>query len=261
MAGAELDFSDRVVLVTGGSRGIGHGVAKGFARAGAEVHILATGPGVHPAAARLSDEGARRPVTGHVCDITDRARVAQVIGGFERIDVLINNAGLEQPTPILAPGDEVEATFRRIIEINVIGTHSVTREAVSKMVPGGRIILTASIWGRTAVADFSAYCASKHANIGFMRSLARELGPKGITVNAVCPGWVRTDAALRSLAFLAAKEDRDEAALLDDIVGGQAMAGLMEPDDVVGPYLFLASAAAASITGQALNVDRGEVLS
>lgn len=260
MAEAHFDFSDNVVLVTGAARGIGYGVAKGFAASGAEVHILATGESVHEAATRLSEFSERRPVTGHVCDITDRARVAEVIGGFDRIDVLVNNAGFEHPTPITEEGPDVEAIFRRIIDINVIGTNSVTREAVKRMGPGGRVIITSSIWGKTAVADFSGYCSSKHANLGFMRSLARELGPKEITVNAVCPGWVKTDAAMRSLAGMAEKEGRDEAALLDDIIGAQAMVGLMGPDDMIGPYLFLASDAAANITGQAINVDRGEVM-
>ena len=106
----------------------------------------------------------------------------------------------------------------------------------------------------------SAYCASKHANIGFMRSLAKELGPKGINVNAVCPGWVRTDSAMNSLRHMAAEEGRNEQEFLDEIIAGQALDGLMEPDDMIGAYLFLASDAAANVTGQTLNVDRGEVM-
>jgi len=261
MAEARFDFSNQRVVVTGASRGIGFGVAKGFACSGAEVHILATGESVHDAAARLSVDSRGGAVTGHLCDITDRARVAVVFGAFDRIDVLVNNAGLELPTPLLEDGEEHEAAFRRIIDINVVGTHAVTREALRKMQRGGRIIVTSSIWGRTAVPEFSGYCSSKHANIGFMRSLARELGPKGINVNAVCPGWVKTDAAMRSLARMAQKEARAESDLLEDVIAAQALDGLMEPDDMIGPYLFLASDAAVNITGQALNVDRGEVMS
>jgi 3-hydroxybutyrate dehydrogenase len=141
-----------------------------------------------------------------------------------------------------------------------MGTYYVTRDALPKMHKGGRIIVTSSMWGKTAVAEFSAYCTSKHANIGFMRSLAQELAPRGISVNAVCPGWVRTKASMRSLAAMAERENRSEDELLAEIVGAQAIGGLMEPEDMVATYLFLASAAADNITGQAFTVDRGEIM-
>ena len=194
------------------------------------------------------------------CDITDREAVRRTVGTLGALDVLVNNAGLELITPLLEPGDEVERTFVRIIEINVIGTYYVTREAVPLMGRGGSIVLTSSVWGKSGAADFSAYVTSKHANIGFMRTLAKELGPKGIRVNAVCPGWVRTRAALRSLKEVAARAGVSEDAMLEDILSAQALPGLMEPDDVAGLYLFLASDHAASVTGQAYNVDRGEVM-
>lgn len=260
MSKASFDFSNDVVLITGAARGIGYGVAKGFAQAGADVHIVATGGSIHDSAARLSEFSPKRTVTGHICDITDRKQVAQIIDDIKQIDVLINNAGFEHATPINDQSEDVAVLFRRIIDTNILGTYYMTREAVKKMSAGGRIIITSSIWGKTAVADYAGYCSSKHANIGFMRSLAQELGPKGIAVNAVCPGWVRTDAAMRSLASMAKVKGKEEAALLDEIVTGQAMQGLMEPDDMIGPYLFLASDAAANITGQAINVDRGEVM-
>jgi 3-hydroxybutyrate dehydrogenase len=174
--------------------------------------------------------------------------------------VLVNNAGVELITPILEPGEEVDQAFVRIIEINVIGTWHVTRAAVPLMAPGGSIVLTSSVWGKTGAAGFSAYVASKHANIGFMRTLAKELGPKGIRVNAVCPGWVRTRAALRSLKEVAAGAGVSEGAMLGDILAAQALPGLMEPEHVAGVYLFLASEHAASVTGQAYSVDRGEVM-
>jgi NAD(P)-dependent dehydrogenase (short-subunit alcohol dehydrogenase family) len=254
-----LDLRGKRVLVTGASRGVGLGIARGFASAGTRLTILATGESVRRAAETLSEECGRE-VHSLICDITDRAAVAREVGSLGALDVLVNNAGLERITPILEPGKEVEATFHRIIEINVIGTYYVTREVVKTMPAGGRIIITASVWGRTSAGPFSAYSCSKHANIGFMRCLAEELGPRGIAVNAVCPGWVRTDASMLSLSKIAAREDRSEADCLAAIVSTQAFPGLMEPDDVAGAYLFLASDLAANITGQTINVDRGELM-
>ena len=131
---------------------------------------------------------------------------------------------------------------------------------VPKMQQGGRIVLTASIWSRVVVAEFAAYIASKHANLGFTRVMAKELGPRGIRVNAVCPGWVRTEAALLSLKKMSLSTGRSEADLLAEITGAQVLPGLLEPEDMVPLYLFLASDAARDITGQAMMLDRGEVM-
>jgi 3-hydroxybutyrate dehydrogenase len=254
-----FDFSGRRVLVTGASRGIGLGVARAFAAAKAELTILADDHEITDVGARLEGEFGK-PVRSIQCDITNREAVHNAVAPLSRIDVLVNNAGLELITPILEPGEEVEATFRRIVDINVMGTYYVTREAVPRMPSGGRIVFTASVWGKTAEAQFSAYCASKHANIGFMRSLAKELGPRGISVNAVCPGWVRTQASMRSLAEMSRRSGIGEQALLGGITGAQAMPGLMTPEDVSGVYLFLASDLARNVTGQAYSVDRGELM-
>ncbi len=255
-----FDFTGKRVLVTGASHGIGAAVAAAFADAGADLAILSGTADVLDAGRSLS-EATGRPVVAEVCDITDRAAVRRVVGGLGRLDVLVNNAGLERITPILELGDAVERTFERIIQINVVGTYYVTREAVKSMQAGGRIILTASVWGRSAAAEFSAYVASKHANIGFMRVLAKELGPRGITVNAVCTGWVKTRAALRSLGEMSRRAGRPEQDMLNDILAAQSLDGLMEPEDIVDLYLFLASDRARSITGQADNIDRGELQS
>ncbi|WP_244510896.1 SDR family NAD(P)-dependent oxidoreductase [Mesorhizobium sp. LCM 4576] len=239
-------------MITGASRGIGLGIARRFAQAGATLHLIANDAAIHQRARELNATGAE-------ADIADREAVAAALAPLARIDVLVNNAGLELMTPVDDAGDDNEAAFRRIVEINVIGTALVTARALPRMPAGGSIVNTASIWGRVAEARFGAYVASKHAIIGLTKTWARELGPKGIRVNAVCPGWVRTESSMRSLGRMAEHDGRGEAELLDAIVDGQALPGLMVPDDVAGTYLFLASELAANITGQSLGVDRGEV--
>ena len=253
------DYSGKKVLITGGSRGIGYGIAEGFARSGADITLLADDDNVHQAADMLARKTGAS-VRGILCDITDVAQVREALAGFEHLDVLINNAGLERITPLLDPSEDVEDVFRRIVDINVMGTFLMTRYGAQKMSAGGRIILTGSIWSRTAVPEFSAYCCTKHANLGFMRSIAHELGPKNITVNAVCPGWVKTEASMLSLANMVKRSGRSEQELLDEITGAQVIDGLMEPDDMAALYLFLASDAASNITGQAYGLDRGEVM-
>jgi NAD(P)-dependent dehydrogenase (short-subunit alcohol dehydrogenase family) len=107
---------------------------------------------------------------------------------------------------------------------------------------------------------FGAYVASKHAVIGLTKTWAKELGPRGIRVNAVAPGWVRTEAAVRSARVLAARTGTSEGAIIAGVEAAQPLAGgLMEPEDIAGAYLFLGSAASANITGQTLGIDRGEV--
>lgn len=257
MGAVRYSFDGESVLVTGASRGIGFAVAKAFAVAGADVTILSSGAGIHAAAAEIAT-AAGRPCAALECDITDSAAVKAALAGMGRIDVLVNNAGLERITPLLEEG--VEETFRRITDINTNGTFYVTRHAVPKMAQGGRIIVTASIWSRVAVPEFAAYVTSKHANLGFMRVMAKELGPRGIRVNAVCPGWVRTEAAMLSLANMSQRTGRSEADLLAEIVAAQVLPGLLEPDDLAAPYLWLASDGARDMTGQALMLDRGEVM-
>ncbi len=247
-----MNFAGQTVVITGASRGIGLGIAKGFGLAGATLHLIADDPATPAAAAAIG-------AAGHVLDITDAPAVAAHMAEIPRIDVLINNAGLERLTPLDDTSDEAAVTFRRILDINVTGTYLVTRAALANMRQGGRIISTSSVWGRVGEPLFGAYVASKHAIIGLTKSWAKELGARGINVNAVAPGWVKTEASMRSLRLMAARRNIAEAALLDEILAGQALPGLMEPADIAGAYMFLASSYAANITGQTFCADRGEV--
>ena len=246
-----IQLEGKVAVITGASRGIGLAIAQSFSLAGATLHLIADDEGI----LTVGDFKASRSVA----DIADAAAVEAALVGLNRIDILINNAGLERLTPVGESDDSVEAVFRRIIEVNVIGTEIVTRRALKRMREGGSIINTASIWGRVAEPLFGAYVASKHAIIGLTKTWAKELGPRGIRVNAVCPGWVRTQSSMRSLARMAERQNIQENDLLQEIVGHQALPGLMEPADIASTYLFLASDFAANITGQSLGVDRGEV--
>jgi len=244
-------FEGKVVLVTGGSSGIGAAIAERFHSEGARVftaqRTIAQSPGLESIEADLGDPGAPADVI---------ARVSQTAG---QLDVLVNNAGLERLTPIDEMDEEALALFRRILDINIAGTAIVTACALPQMPDGSRIINTASVWGRVAEPLFGAYVASKHAVIGLTKTWARELGPRGVRVNAVCPGWVETEAALRSADELAARDGSSAADILAGIAAAQCLPGpVMQTRDVTGPYLFLASDLAANVTGQTLGVDRGE---
>lgn len=248
-----MTLSGQRVLVTGASRGIGLGVARAFAEAGATVWALAEDEAVHGAAKGIGATGLR-------ADVTDPEAVAAALARIGTLDVLVNNAGLERITPADDGSPETLALFRRILDINVTGMAVVTAQALPAMGQGARIVNTASVWGRVGEPLFGAYVASKHAVIGLTKTWARELGPRGIRVNAVAPGWVRTEAAIRSARVLAARTGTSEGAIIAGVEAGQPLGGgLMEPEDIAGAYLFLGSPASANITGQTLGIDRGEV--
>ncbi|MDJ0513944.1 MAG: SDR family oxidoreductase [Methyloceanibacter sp.] len=252
------DMSGRRVVVTGASRGIGYAVAQAYATAGAIVHLVAETGEVLEAAKRLAGP-EKLPVTGHVADITDYPTVNALASSIPPPDVLVNNAGLELLTWL---DDDKERTLQRvdqITRINLLGTWLVTQAFVARMGRGSSIICTASIWSHTAEPGFSAYAASKHGTLGLVRAWARELGPRGIRVNAVAPGWVRTKAAERSLDHMAEITGRSKDSLLEEIERQQSLGGIMEPGDIAGAFLFLASDDARSITGQSIQVDRGAI--
>ncbi|MFK7859193.1 MAG: SDR family NAD(P)-dependent oxidoreductase [Granulosicoccus sp.] len=241
-----------VALITGASRGIGQAIATALHNCGARVHVLAEDEGVATTAAALG-------ATPHRVDITDERLVERAMNAIGPVDILVNNAGLERLTPIEDSSSESLAVFRRIIDINLVGTSIVTTHALISMPDGARIVNTASVWGRVAEPLFGAYVASKHGVIGLTKTWAKELGPRGIRVNAVAPGWVRTDASVRSARSLAVRQGCSEGAIIDAVSAGQALpGGLMEPHDIVGAYVYLASDLSVNITGQTLGIDRGE---
>jgi 3-hydroxybutyrate dehydrogenase len=156
-------------MVTGAARGNGYAAAKAFASVGAEVVILDVSERVEEAATALARE-AGRAVHGRRCDIANGTEVYSTVDTLGRIDVLVNNAGVGYGTPVAGPRDDVDETFGRVIDINLSGQFFVTRAALPQIGAGGRIIFTASIWGKAAGAEYAVYCASKHGVIGMVRA-------------------------------------------------------------------------------------------
>jgi 3-hydroxybutyrate dehydrogenase len=243
-----FDLNGRHVVIVGGNRGIGLEIAKGFQDQGAKVTITSEHPSVFDARTSLNERDAT-PVEALQFDITDREAVNAAFEGLGRIDVLVNNSGVFWDTPSDDRSAKNYDTFVQQLMINVVGTWWCAMAAVPHMGDGGRIIFTASISGRLGSPKHAGYAASKHGVLGMVKSLAKDLGPLGISVNAVCPGSSATDTNLRSLPL-----ERQQLAARNMALHP----GLLDPADHVGSYLFLASAAAAHITGQTITVDRGQ---
>ena len=249
-------------MITGAGSGIGKGLSAAFAAQGARLALVdRDGPQLHKTVNELE---AKANIRAYVCDLSSDQEVLQlkadVQADFSALHALVNNAGAEYPTPIDSDETEAMARWAELLNNNVTTMMRVTRGLLPLMPRNASVINQSSIWGLIGIAGFSAYVASKHAVVGLTRSLAWELAPRGIRVNAVCPGWIKTDAAMRSLSHMALKMGRSEDAVLKDILAAQAMPVLLELADIAGVYLFLASADSAALTGQSLVASRGEVM-
>lgn len=257
-----LDYQGRTVLISGAASGIGLGLAQAFAAQGAKLELIDRN--VQALAGTLEQLSALTQVRGHAVDLNDDLAVSdyatQLRQRLSRIDVLINNAGIELPTPVQDPTPDANQRWQLQLDNNVVSMLRLTRAVLPLLGEGSSVINQSSIWGLSAVAGFSAYVASKHAVIGLTRSLAWELGGQGIRVNAVCPGWVGTEAAFASLRSMARKSGRSEAEELKHILAAQAIPHLLTPADLAGTFLFLGAPVSAAITGQAIVVSRGEVM-
>jgi 3-oxoacyl-[acyl-carrier protein] reductase len=227
----------RVVLVTGGSKGIGYGIAVRLAKAG------------HRVAATYRRGDVPADVLGVQCDVTDPAQVeaafAQVESSLGAVEVLVANAGITRDTLLMRMSDE---DWDRVIATNLSGAFRVARRAARPMVRGkfGRIVFVSSVVGMMGSAGQVNYAASKSGLVGMARSLARELGSRGITANVVAPGFIETDMT---------------AELGEDLIKKYAeqipLGRFGSVDDVAGTIEFLASDAASYITGAVIPVDGG----
>jgi len=248
------------VLVTGGGRGIGRAIALAFAEPGATVVIASrTKSQIDDAAAAIAHKGAR-PVPVAV-DITDETAMAAAFERLRRdvaaLDVVVNNAGIGGGQPIDRTST---AEWRRIVDTNVWGSFLVTRHALPLLGDGGRIINMSSVLGRFGVPGYTAYCASKHAVIGFTRALALELADRGITVNAICPGWVDTEMAAQGMTSGAEAMGITFEEFRAQAIGRVPIGRIIQPDEVASLVKFLASPAAAAITGQTYNICGGQTM-
>ena len=229
-------------LVTGGSRGIGLAIVDRFKAAGWRVATCAR------ALDHLSES---RADFRFACDVADagevRAGVTAVARELGAIDALVNNAGLAGSNPLDPESDD--DLWHRVIDVNLNGTYYFTRHAFPHIPDGGRIVNIGSVLSHTGVGDQTAYCAAKHAVLGFTRAFADHAAARGVTVNAVCPGWVRTDMARERWKELGI----DETKAGSDVPLGR----VVEPAEVASLVYFLAADEAGAITGQAFNIDGG----
>jgi NAD(P)-dependent dehydrogenase (short-subunit alcohol dehydrogenase family) len=247
-------------LVTGGGRGIGRAIALAFAEPGGVVAIASrTRAELDDTARAIAARGAK-PIALAV-DVTDEDAVARAFDDVRAmtpiIDVVVNNAGVGGGQPIHKSDT---ASWRRILDTNVLGTFLVTRQAVPMLPDGGRVINMSSVLGRFGVAGYTAYCASKHAVIGFTRALALELVKRRITVNAICPGWVETDMATQGMQNGANAMGVTFEEFRTGALGAVPIGRIIEPDEVAQLVKFLASPQAAAITGQTYNICGGQTM-
>jgi len=251
----------RTVLVTGGGRGIGRAIALGFAEPGA--HVVVAGrsrDALERTAAEIETRGAEgTPVTMDVTDAASISAAVRALGadGVETIDVLVNNAGVGGGEPV--EGSDIER-WRRTIDVNLVGMYLVTRECLPLIRSGGRIVNLASVLGRFGVPGYTAYCASKHGVIGFTRALALELVGRGVTVNALVPGWVDTEMSVDGMTQGAKATGKTFEEFRAMAIGAVPIQRIIQPEEVAGLARFLASPAASAITGQAYNICGGQTM-
>ncbi|HEX9187424.1 MAG TPA: SDR family NAD(P)-dependent oxidoreductase [Vicinamibacteria bacterium] len=250
----------RVALVTGGGRGIGRAIALALARAGSHVAVCArTVPEIEAVAAEVKALGRR--TFFFPLDVSDRAQLAHaprtVAAALGPVDILVNNAGLHGSAPVQKIGD---ADWDAVLAVNLTAPVLLTRALLSGMYERhwGRVISVASVAGRVGLKHGAAYCASKHALIGFTRSLALEAAKKGVTANAICPSWTETkmmDEAVEAIALGTGRTEAEARALIlrENPLGRAAL-----PEEVADMAVFLARS--PIVTGQAVHVDGGEVM-
>jgi gluconate 5-dehydrogenase len=252
MTKALFDLTGRVALVTGGSKGIGKAIARGFAEAGASVVISSRHEDELHAAADDIHRGLSTSVATIEADMTRREDVQHLadaaVHAFGKIDILVNNAGSNNPQSIESITD---ADWDRIMELNLTSCMSLTRYLVPQMKERrwGRVIFISSVMGLASLSGRGAYSATKSAVIGLCRAAALDLGAYGITVNCIAPGPIQTDLPASVLTEEQRKQVADRSAL----------GRWGDPREIAGPALLLASDAGSFMTGSVVLVDGGSL--
>ena len=243
------DLTGRTAFVTGAAGGIGRASAVLLAEAGARVHCADRDPdGLHGTAALIKDRGGTAHV--HVLDVTDRPRLGDAVRSCGRLDVLAAIAGIMHSSPVLETREE---DLDRVLNVNFKGVLYACQEAARLMLAqgtGGSIVTMASGAVDTGGAGLLCYGAAKAAVVQLTKTLATEVGPRGIRVNAIAPGWVRTPMTDR--------HDREAQAHTESVMARRAPLGRVgEPDDIAHAVLYLASDASAFTTGQIVRPNGG----
>ena len=249
-----LQLRGRVAIVTGGSRGIGRAIVELLAELGA--HVVVNYLSDEPAAQAAVNAAAGKGVEAisFRADVANLSEAHQLINTtiehFKRIDILVCNAGIWEGSPV---EDMTEELWDRTLDINLKGTWAVCSAVVPRMKEqrSGKIVILTSTAGQRGEANYSNYAASKGGQIALTKSLGEELGPWGINVNAVAPGWVDTEMTKAALGDSKRREG---------IVQAIPLGKIATPADIAGPVAFLCSDWARHITGEILNVNGGSVL-
>ena len=245
-----------VVFITGASRGVGLAIALRFARDGYAVAAVARS--IESLAVLGEDlRATAASFMALACDVAKKADVMRAVNEAERalgpIDVLVNNAGISESAPFAAMDDEV---WERTLAVNLSGTYHCMRAVIPAMFERGRgrVINIASTAARVGYPYTAAYAASKHGVLGLTRSVAIEAQNRGVTVNAICPGWIDTDMTRRSIARIVEKTGRTPEEARKVIEQMNPSGRLIHPDEVAAVAAYLASPEAAAINGQDLDV-------
>ncbi|HMC14491.1 MAG TPA: SDR family NAD(P)-dependent oxidoreductase [Albitalea sp.] len=254
-----LSLKGRHAVVTGAARGIGAEIAQMLAAEGAKLTLLGRRRDA------LQALVAQLPGDGHGVVVADVSDPVQVDAAFAEakvrgpVAVLVNNAGQAETAPFARMTIEL---WQRMLAVNLTGTFLCTQAALPGMLEAGRgrIVNVASTAGLKGYAYVSAYAAAKHGVIGLTRSLALEVAKKGVTVNAVCPGYTETDILRDGIANVVAKTGMSEAEARAQFTGSNPQGRIVQPREVADAVRWLCGDAAASITGQAISVSGGEVM-